>query len=466
MRSRFALLPLLPAVLFLLGLSPPGRTMDLWTVYQLALHNDPQYQQALAIAKASEEARPQALAALLPQVSLSASLTQVNTDSTRVSSFSIPGNKFAYFTGLSASNTPTRAYTAQLTETLFNWADWQSLHEADLTGAEALATLNASIQSILLAVSQDYFNVLYAEDVLAAQRAAEKAFASQLALAEEQYKVGLQPVTAAEQARASYDQAAAQVIADKLSLTTAKQALEALIGVPVVHLRPLVRELPLARPEPDNLNHWISQALAQNPSLIAARLAAKAGHANVRVQRAQGYPSLDLVLSHGRSFTTGTSSQASPTASLSAPAISGTNTNVLGIDLSWPIYSGGLIASRARQARYQYEADLAQSATTERTTVSSTRTDFLSVISEMAQVGALKQSVRSSRIALRATEAGYKVGTQTMVDVLTARQTLLTAEESYALSRYNYLIAVLTLDQDAGTLTPAVIQSINHFLLH
>jgi outer membrane protein len=463
---RLSKILFVPVFLALLGLCPSGQAMDLWTVYQLALHNDPQYRQALATAKASEEARPQALAALLPQVSLAASLTKVNTGSTRVSSFSIPGNKFAFFTGTNASNTATRAYTAQLTETLFNWGDWQSLHEADVTGAEALATLNATIQSILLTVSQDYFDVLYAEDVLAAQRAAEKAFASQLALAEEQYKVGLQPVTAAEQARASYDAAAAQVIADELSLTQAKQTLEALIGVPVVHLRPLVPQLPLARPQPDNLIHWINKAQAQNPALIAARLAARVGHANVSVQRAQAYPSLDLVLSHGRSFVTGTASQASETASLSAPAVAGTNINQLGVELSWPIYSGGLIASRARQARYQYEAALAQSATTERATISATRTGFLSVISEMAQVGALKQSVHASRIALKATEAGYKVGTQTMVDVLTARQTLLTAQESYALSRYNYLIAVLTLDQDAGTLTPAVLHSINHFLLH
>ncbi|EQD64591.1 type I secretion outer membrane protein, TolC family, partial [mine drainage metagenome] len=307
---------------------------------------------------------------------------------------------------------------------------------------------------------------LYAEDVLAAQRAPKKTFARQLALAQEQYKVGLAAITAAEQARASYDSAAAGVIADELALTQAKQILQALIGVPIVRLSPLTPTLPLAHPNPDNLDTWLHQALSENPALIAARLAARVSQDNVGIQRAAGYPSLNLVLSHGYNNVTGTAAQSSPNSSLSEPAISTGNSNLIGVDLSWPIYSGGLIASRARQARYQYQATEATAIETERTVESNTRTDFLSVLSEIAQVRALAQSVRSNRTALKATEAGYKVGTQTMVDVLTARQNLLTAEESYALSRYNYLVAILTLDEDAGTLTPGVIHSLNQYLLH
>ncbi|MHB1545023.1 MAG: TolC family outer membrane protein [Gammaproteobacteria bacterium] len=459
----------LTAILILAAVAlaaPRGQALDLWTVYQLALHNDPQYQQAMATARASEEASPQALAALLPQVSLTGSVDQANNDSSSVQTFTTIGNKFQTFTGTSSSNTRTRGYTAQLTETLFNWGSWLSLHQSHVTGAEALATLNSTVQSILLTVSQDYFNVLYAEDVLTAQRAAKKAFARQLALAQEQYKVGLSAITAAEQARASYDSAAAGVIADELALTQAKQILQALIAVPVVRLSPLTPTLPLAHPNPDNLDTWLHQALSQNPTLIAARLAARVSRDNVGIQRAAGYPSLNLVLSHGYNNVSGTATQSSPNSALSAPAISTGNSNLIGLDLSWPIYSGGLIASRARQARYEYQATAASAVQTERTIESATRTDFLSVLSEIAQVRAFAQSVRSNRTALKATEAGYKVGTQTMVDVLTARQNLLTAEESYAQSRYNYLVAILTLDEDAGTLTPNVIRSINQYLLH
>ncbi len=456
------------ALILVLGaaIAPPGRALDLWTVYRLALHNDPQYRQAMATARASEEARPQALAALLPQVSLTGSINDVNNDSSSVQTFTIQGNKFQTFTGTSTTNTRTRGYTAQLTETLFNWGSWLALHQSDTTGAEALATLNSTIQGILLTVSQDYFNVLYAEDVLAAQRAAKKAFARQLALAQEQYKVGLSAITAAEQARASYDSAAAGVIADQLALTQAQQTLETLIGVPVVHLSPLTPTLPLANPNPDNLNDWLERALSENPTLIAARLAARVSRDNIGIQRAAGYPALNLVLSHGYNNVTGAVSQASPNSSLTAPAISTGNSNLIGLDLSWPIYSGGLISSRARQARYEYQATAATAVQTERTVASNTQTNFFSVLSEIAQVRALEQSVRSNRTALKATEAGYKVGTQTMVDVLTARQNLLTAEESYAQSRYNYLVAILTLDEDAGTLTPAVVHSLNQYLLH
>lgn len=461
-----AKLPLIILVLTATACAAPRvQALNLWTVYQLALHNDPAYREALANARASEEARPQALAALLPQLSLTGSIEDDNSDSSSVQTFATAGNKLQNYTGTNATNTRTRSYNAQLTETLFNWGSWLSLHQSDITGAEALATLNSTIQNILLTVSQDYFNVLYAEDVLTAQQAAKKAFARQLALAREQYKVGLMPITAAEQAQASYDSTAAGVIADQLSLAQAKQVLEAVIGVPVVRLSPLTPILPLARPTPDNLETWLNKALSQNPSLIAARLAAKASRVNIGIQRSSAYPSLNLVLSHGYNNVTGTASESSPNSSLIVPAISTGNTNLVGIDLSWPIYSGGLIASRARQARYQYQSAAAAAVAAERTVASDTRTDFLSVLSEIAQVRAQAQSVRSNRIALKATEAGYKVGTQTMVDVLTARQNLLTAEEAYAQSRYNYLVATLTLDDDAGTLTPQVLHSINQYLL-
>jgi len=436
---------------------------DLWSVFQLALHNDPAYRQALETARAQGELTAIARGALLPAVSLSGQLSQTNQDGSTLQSAPLQ-NKFFTYSANSASNVRDASYSASLTQTLFNWGAWAGLSEANAEVAEARATLAASIQSILLTVAQDYFNVLYADDLLAAQRAARVADGELYALAREEYKVGLQPITNERQAKASYDLARAAELAARLQRETALQALASVVGRPLTHLAPLVRHLPLLPPRPDNLARWIEQALADNPTLLAAQYAARAARENIGVVASRGLPTLNLTLSHERNDSNGTQTYSSVVSSSESPEVFHGNTNILALSLNWPIYSGGQISASVSQARAQYRAQLASTEASRRSVIQSTHDDYLAVLSDIAQVRAYRSSVRSSRTALQATQEGYKVGTETITDVLTARQNLLTAEENYAQSRYNYLEALLSLEADAGRLTPGSLLALNRYL--
>ena len=462
-RSRLlavtVLLAALPAVA---GASPPMRH-DLWSVFQLALHNDPAYRQALETARAQGELGAIARGALLPAVSLSAHVSQTNQSGSTLQSAPLQ-NKFFTYSASSASNVRDAGYTATLTQTLFNWGAWAGLSEANAEVAEARSTLAATIQSILLTVAQDYFNVLYADDLLAAQRAARVADGELLALAKEEYKVGLQPITNERQAQASYDLARAGELSARLQRETALQALASVVGRPLTHLAPLVHHLPLLPPRPNNLTRWIDQSLADNPTLLAAHYATRAARENIGVVAARALPNLSLSLSHSRDDSNGTQAYSSIVSSSESPEVFHGNVNLLELDLSWPIYSGGEVSASVSQARAQYRSQAASTEATRRSIVQQAHDDYLTVLSDIAQVRAYRSSVLSNRTALKATEEGYKVGTQTITDVLTARQNLLTAEESYAQSRYNYLESLLSLESDAGRLTPASLLALNRYL--
>lgn len=436
---------------------------DLWSVFQMALRNDPAYRQALETARAQGEVTAIARGALLPAVSLGANWSQTNQSGSTLQSAPLQ-NKFFTYSANSASNVRDAGYDVSLSQTLFNWAAWVGLRQANAEAAEARATLAASIQNILLTVAQDYFNVLYADDLLAAQRAARVADGELLALAREEYKVGLQPITNERQAQASYDLARAGELSARLQRQTALQALASVVGRPLTHLAPLVHRFPLLPPRPDDLASWVDRALADNPTLLAAHYASEAARANIGVVASRALPTLSLTLSHQRNNSNGTQAYSSVVSSSENPEVFHGNVNLIQLNFNWPIFSGGQVSASVSQARAQYRSQLAATEATRRSVLESTHDDYLAVLSDIAQVRAYRSSVLSSRTALAATEEGYKVGTQTIVDVLTARQNLLTAEESYAQSRYNYLEALLNLEADAGRLTPASLLALNRYL--
>jgi len=118
-----------------------------------------------------------------------------------------------------------------------------------------------------------------------------------------------------------------------------------------------------------------------------------------------------------------------------------------------------------RQARYTWDAAKAGLDFTSRQTEEQTRDAYQGVISQIAQVRALKQAVESDRIALQATEAGYQVGTKTVVDVLTTRAALLLDDTNFALAKYAYLNAIVSLRLAAGNLDRSTVELINSWLI-
>ena len=461
--SRLALGLALLCAGFAIGLPAAAMAADFAQVYQDALANDPTYQQAYATYMAAREAKPEAWAALLPQISGSAggALQHGAGPSTFVGSNAagLPVPETIYET----THTSSRQWSLNLSEDLFSWTDWMNLKSADSQVAEAQATYQAAAQNLILRVATAYFNVLSALDTLQAQESSLQAFDLQLEQANKRYQVGLIAITDVEQARAARDNAAAAVIADKEALASSEDQLQVITGRQYDTLSEPGAGMPLVMPNPANQNQWVQTSLQQNLSLIASRLAADVARGNVRIAFGGHLPTISLTAS--RSFNSADTDES--IIGLTTPfngLNSWSNDRQIGLEVTVPIFSGGGTEARVHQAQFQWIAAKDAMEEASRSTEQQARDAYLGVISGIAHVQALQQALTSSQTAYRATEAGYRVGTQTEVDVLNALSTLVQAKTNYASSRYAYITSVVQLRYAAGTLDPNEVQAINHWL--
>jgi len=452
-RAALAALPL--AALPLLG-APCAGAADLAEVYQRALRNDPQLREADANRLAALEARPQALASLLPQLGATAGYTN---DDVSGASLAV-ANAGVLVPYQSAARTDATQWSLQLRQTLFRWDQIAALRRAGVQVTQAEVDFRAAQQDVIVRTATAYFNVLAARDTLDAAEAARDAIGRQLEQTEKRYEVGLIAVTDVEEARAASDQAVATVIADKRALATTREQLRELTGDAFDELKRPGEDMPLIAPEPAAEEQWVRAALDQNLQLSSARLGVDIARENIAVARSGHLPALDIVASRSATNTNGTYSAAG----LVQPADTSNYDRQIGVQLTFPIYAGGGTASRVRQAVFQQRAARERLERTARATERQTRDSYLGVLSEISRVRALKQAVASSDTALKATEAGYEVGTRTTVDVLLARQRLLDAQTTYARSRYDYIINVLLLEQAGGTLDETRLTRVNGWL--
>ncbi len=448
--------PVVPTLLLSLALAGAASAKDLIGVYEDALRNDPQIRAADANRLAQREARPQAWAALLPQLSASGSWTKDHNDQTQSSLLYDPIIQPPIQLGIDLRST-NKQYGANLQQTVFSWASLMNLHAAESQVAEAEATYLAAQQNLMVRVSQAYFNVLTDEDNLDANEASLEAISRQLDQANKRFEVGLIAVTDVEEAKAARDTAAAAVIAAKRSLATANDQLAEITGQKYDSLSKPGDNMPLNNPEPAVEDRWVQTSLDQNPTLVSSRLAADVARENVRVAFGGHLPEIDFVASRTHQdiieneYFLGTV----------LPAPGAITDNQFGFKISVPLFSGGLTQSKVRQAQYEWIAAKETVVQNSRATERQARDAYLGVISGIAQVQALRQALESDQTALKATEAGYEVGTRTSVDVLNARQKLVQGQTDYASSRYNYLLSIILLRQAAGTLNRRDLEELN-----
>ncbi|HEX7011387.1 MAG TPA: TolC family outer membrane protein [Steroidobacteraceae bacterium] len=438
---------------------------DLLAVYERALQNDPQIREADANRLAAREAKPQALAALLPQIEASGTTGKLDREIGRTDLFpsdpNDPNSPLVPTTITTEGDLDSTQYEVSLRQTLFRWDEWVALRRADAQVAQAEADYQAAHQDLILRTAQRYFDVLAAQDTVDAAQASLEAFTRQLEQSEKRFEVGLIAITDVQEARAAHDQAAAALIQAKRELATARELLRELTGEPFDTLAAPVDELPLEPPVPADEEEWVRTALEQNLRVISARLATDIAKHDVRVARAGHFPSFDLVASRSDQELEGT--QTSRDIGVT-PGDQSQLSDSIGIQVTLPIYSGGAVSSRVRQRVYLHRAARERLERTNRETERAARDAYLGVLSEISRVRALRQALESSRTALQATEAGFEVGTRTTVDVLDARRRLFEAQTNYARSRYDYILNVLQLQLAAGTLERADLEKLNAFL--
>jgi outer membrane protein len=451
--------------LVLLALPLAATAKDLIGVFEDAVHNDPVIRQADANRLAARESKPQALAALLPQLNGTAGITRDHSSGFESQIFEVAGSSgspqlVVARTADQIDNT-IQQWSLNLRQNVFSWSNWMALKAASHEVAQAEANYAAAEQQLILRVSQAYFAVLTAIDTLDADQTSLEAIARQLDQANKRFEVGLIAITDVEDAKAARDSAASTVITAKRTLATSEDQLQEITGQKYDSLAKPGDNMPLNNPDPADQSRWVNISLEQNLSLISSRLSADIARENVRVAFGGHLPTLDLVA--GRSWNYTSSDQifdGQPFSNVDSKV----NDRQIGLQFTLPIYSGGFTQSKVRQAQYQWIAAKEGVVQSSRATERQARDAYLGVITGIARVQALRQAVESNRTSLKATEAGYEVGTRTSVDVLNARRLLVQAETDYATARYDYIVSVLQLRLAAGNLDRTQLADLNNWL--
>ena len=433
--------------------SPGAQAVDIIGVYELAQKNDPLLRAAQYRRDASAENRPQARSSLLPTLSATGTVTRGDSQ-TAIAGFSFP-----------STDTDTENLRVSLSQSLYDQANYERLDIARGQVSQGEAVYQQAYQDFLVRVADSYFNVLTAIDGVTFAEAEEKALQRQFEQAEQRFEVGLTAVTDVHEARASYDNARARAIVSRNNLADAKEGLRELTGQYFSQLDPLQAELPLEPPTPGTAEDWVTMALANNPSVQSARFAVDIAESNADLQRAGHFPSLSLSASVSE-FTNNEFFGRDPfTQEPSEVAQTLVNDDKrIDLQLTVPIYQGGAVTSRTRQARAEMNAAQQDLDAQQRATVRQTQNAFRAVIAGIQQVEAFGQALVSAESALEATQAGFEVGTRTIVDVLIAEQRYFQAQRDNSNARHSYIVDHLRLKAAAGVLNGDDLAVVNRIL--
>lgn len=434
----------------LLTLSTSACATDLMQVYRQAMKEDQTFAQAESTWHSQQMNLPIARANYLPQVGLIGNGNRVYTRS-------IPGSLSA-FSGSSNGYTWQYGYTLSATQPLFDLPAWDAIKNADATVKSATATYIAAEQSLMQRTATAYFNVLEAYDQLRYTLENKRAVWQQYKTARAQFRVGLIAVTNEYNARAQYDQVVAQQIAQQNNLNIQIEALRVITDKQYASLAGLGKHMPLLSPQPNNINQWVAVADQQNYNIKAQNYAVVAAMETIKQQSTEDLPTIGLSGSYAQAVTSD-----NPPASL-LPNTTQLDTGSYGLALSFKPIQGGAVIANTRQAEYNYATAAGLLEQTHRTVIQQTRTSFLSILSNVSQIKADRQSILSARNSAKAMIAGMQVGTRTMVDVLSALTTLYQAEEQYATDEYSYINNIIALKAAAGTLCVQDLQQINAWL--
>lgn len=461
-RRHLALRASAVAIIATLGLAgaASAHAEDLMDAYRQALQADPVLMQAEAQNRIGHEGMVQSRAALLPQINGSVSFNDNHGTQSGAQVFQTPSGPMLQDTTTHSAGR-SRTESVGLQQVLFDLGRFSQLRASKATAAAANAQYAAAEQNLIVRVASAYFLVLTDEDQLRYAQANQKALQKQLDAAQAKYAVGLAAITDADSARAQEAAAAAAVIQAQTTLYNDREALAQITGQPPADLKALTDNLPLDRPQPDNVEDWVKTALASNPSLQAQRDQVDASQHQITAARAGHLPTLDASVSYSRNPSWGG-------AGLDASGLprgdSRTTGTTLGLVLSVPLFAGGATQSRVRQAIAQRDQAHDLMVQDQRQIVATTRNAFNSITAGISEVEAQKAALNSAQKALQSTEAGYEVGTQNIVNVLLAQQTLFQAQSAYSQARHAYVINQLDLKYAAGTLSVKDMQAVNALL--
>ncbi len=415
---------------------------DLMQVYRAAQENDPTFAAARATLDAGREKAPQGRAGLLPSLTLSGNTVWNENDLSSRGGPSIAKQRFN-----------SNGYQLTLSQPLFRWQNWVAYDQAKLQVMQAEASFAEARQDLILRVAQAYFDTLFAAENLSAVRANKAAISQQLESAKKNFEVGTATITDAHEAQARYDLALAQEIAAESDFEVRRSALQAIIGQAPGPLARLRQEAEPNQPTPTDMNRWVSAAEQDAIGVQIQQALAGIAAREVDRQRAGHYPTVDLVANYGYAKTN----------TQGAGLIENDYQNI-GVQLNIPLYLGGQVVSRQREAAANRSAALSTLEAARRGAALAARQQYLGVANGLAQIKALKAALVSSQSALESNKLGYEVGVRINIDVLNAENQVYVTRRDLARATFDTLLAQLRLKAAVGALGDDDVGAINALL--
>jgi len=428
---------------FLISFSPLVHAENFFEVFYLGLQHDPLLRQSEAEYQIALQAYPIARAALLPQLSFSASRKRTH-ESIEGTTFGVANSSDTYF---------TEKYSINLTQSLYNRDYYVLLKQSKSTIAQALAKRDSMRQDLIIRTAVAYFDALEALDNLQFATSEKAAISKQLDEAKRRFSVGLTAITDIKEAEASYDLSVAREIDAKNQSDIIFEKLSLITGHQHNRLSPLSNNMSLSLPEPSDSQAWVDKATQYNLDLLAKMKELEVAEDEIEHQRADHYPTLDVVGSTSNTDKGGGVSGAIET-----------DNNMIGIEFNIPLFAGGSTFYKTREAVYAREKVKEQLEQKRREVIQKTRDSYLNVSSGVSRVNALKRALESTEVAAQSTQAGFDVGTRSSVDVLLSLKDTYAAKRDYSRARYDYIIATLLLKQSIGALSQDDVELINAWL--
>lgn len=435
------LLPLLIG-LGLTGFSAMTQAENLLQVYQQARLSNPELRKSAADRDAAFEKINEARSPLLPQLGLGADYGY--------------SNGFRDYNGVNSNATSA---SLQLTQTLFDMSKWRALTLQEKTAGIQDVSYQTDQQALILNTATAYFNVLNAIDTLSYTEAQKQAIYRQLDQTTQRFNVGLVAITDVQNARSQYDTVLANEVSARNNLDNTVEKLRQVTGNYYPELASLnVTNFSMTKPEA--VNALLKEGEKRNLSLLQARLSQDLAREQIRYAETGHMPTLGLTASSGVSDQDYNGSQTGGTAFNNSHI----GQNKIGLNFSLPLYQGGAVTSKVKQAQYAFVGSSEQLESAHRSMVQTVRSSYNNINASLSSVDAYKQAVISAQSSLDAMEAGYQVGTRTIVDVLDATSMLYNAKQQLANARYTYLINQLNIKSALGTLNEQDLLALNNTL--
>jgi outer membrane protein len=423
-------------------LAAPGRAQAaarLTEIIALAQANDPQYAAARASMAAGQEKYVQGRAGLLPTLT-----TQGSARAIREANTSHPD--WVNYKSGTASIT--------FTQPLLRKANYEAFRQGELQAQLAELQFKLAEQDLLVRISKGYFDVLQAQDVLASVRAQKDAFAQQLAQANKSFTVGVSPITDVNEAQSRYDLTLAQEIAALNDLEVKRRTLEKSVKTRLPELATLDEAAMVDILKGEQLDALVERAPNDALQVAIGLTTEQIARRDVAKESAGHWPTVDLVASKNENEHT----------SYSVTGPLSTRQTVVGVEVALPLFQGGAVSSRAREAAANLERTKGELETARRQATFEAGQAMLGVQSGLAMNRALKQALRSNEVQIRSTRRGLEVGVRTRVDVLNAEQQLYATKKDLAAARYQTVVSGLQLKAAAGVLTLDDLKEIDQLL--